>query len=279
MNKALISILGNSPTPDLATLTKLLTLFNQQTFTTIDIHNQYRMHLDPAVALRRMCDDNEGGICYQINGALSHLLTNIGYKATLHTGWVRASNDIRFDLKKESHMTLLVECDGQQYCVDPGWVDTPDAPLPVTGEIRQKCQQDFRVIQLDDSKRLALQKFVHHEWITQFDFDPTQPKKMHEFSEAADFVYSSEYPFYDNFLCTVTKPDGAHYTLYNSTLLIRYPNGRSEQRDIKMHGGIKHILEKVFNLTTQYIDKLNLANLPVSLQHKLKDSWSAPNNI
>jgi arylamine N-acetyltransferase len=254
-------------------LTKLLTLFNQQPFTTLDIHNQYRMPLDSKIAFDRTCNDRQCGICYQINGALYHLLTKNGFTASLHTAWVRASDDTVFNLNKESHMTMLVDCEGQKYCIDPGWGDTPDNPLPINGEIQQKCQQDFRVVRSDETSRLAFQKSVKNKWITQYDFNPSKLKQMKDFSDAADFVYSSDYPFYDNLLCTITKPNGAHYTLYNNDLVVRYPDGSSERLDVSTLGGIKPTLVKIFNLTPEYVEKFDLSKAPRSLLHNIQDSW------
>ena len=96
--------------------------------------------LDPDDVAKRIVGRETGGYCFQLNGTLALLLTELGYRVQMHRGGVQTVNrpgDI-----DGSHLVLtvsgLVEDPERQWLVDAGLGDGLRYPMPLeTGEMEQ----------------------------------------------------------------------------------------------------------------------------------------------
>lgn len=96
--------------------------------------------LDPEEVAKRIVARETGGYCFQLNGTLALLLTELGYRVQMHRGGVQTVNrpgDI-----DGSHLVLtvsgLVEDPERQWLVDAGLGDGLRYPMPLeTGEMEQ----------------------------------------------------------------------------------------------------------------------------------------------
>ncbi|HEU4948027.1 MAG TPA: arylamine N-acetyltransferase [Kribbella sp.] len=89
--------------------------------------------LDPADVAERIINRQSGGYCYQLNGAFSALLTELGYQVTLHRGGVHKRG--RSAGVNGGHLVLTVtdlpETPGVTWLVDAGLGDGLHVPLPL----------------------------------------------------------------------------------------------------------------------------------------------------
>lgn len=97
--------------------------------------------LDPAAVARRIIDRDAGGYCYQLNGVLAALLTELGYRVTLHRGGVQKHGDPA--AVNGNHLvatvTGLPEAPDEVWLVDAGLGDGLWVPLPLrTGTYEQE---------------------------------------------------------------------------------------------------------------------------------------------
>jgi arylamine N-acetyltransferase len=96
--------------------------------------------LEPEDVAKRIIARETGGYCFQLNGTLALLLTELGYRVQMHRGGVQTVNrpgDI-----DGSHLVLtvsgLVEDPDRQWLVDAGLGDGLRFPMPLeTGEMEQ----------------------------------------------------------------------------------------------------------------------------------------------
>jgi N-hydroxyarylamine O-acetyltransferase len=121
--------------------------------------------VDRAESLRRIAHQQTGGYCFQLNGALSLLLQQLGYDVTLHVGGVHGPDGPSADLM-ENHLVLQVHGlpsdanpQGTWY-VDAGLGDALFEPLPVSAG--RYAQGPFEMgIEIDESGT-ADWRFHHH---------------------------------------------------------------------------------------------------------------------
>ena len=112
------------------------------TYETTWIHLGEPWTIDRTDAAQRIATAGRGGYCFHLNGALSTLLTELGYDVTLHVGGVHRAAPDEADL--HNHLVLLVHGlptpghpNGTWY-VDAGLGDALHAPLPLrSGEFEQ----------------------------------------------------------------------------------------------------------------------------------------------
>jgi len=96
--------------------------------------------LDPVRSAERIIAEEAGGYCFQVNGALSVLLTALGYQVTLHRGGAHLTNGpAQIDA---GHLVLTVaglpDDPDTVWLVDAGLGDGLHVPLPLrVGSYRQ----------------------------------------------------------------------------------------------------------------------------------------------
>jgi N-hydroxyarylamine O-acetyltransferase len=93
----------------------------------------HKTPLDPWQVAERIINREAGGYCFQLNGALSALLTALGYQVTLHRGGVQ--NHGRPAGINGNHLVLTVtglpEAPEAVWLVDAGLGDGLHVPLPL----------------------------------------------------------------------------------------------------------------------------------------------------
>lgn len=264
--------------PSAALLNDILSYFiANTTFTSIDFHN--RMAIPPTAKdafLRTFGAPKKGGTCFQINGALYHVLTTIGYTTTLYPARVKAEGSTRFDFQQDSHMALAVTLADKVYLVDPGWGNIPERILSIDGGETVKGKGRFQAITI--GQKIAFQLFINSEaeWVTQFEFEMNTPFDYPEFELLNKFAQSADYVFQEDMFTLKMTPNGLYF-LQNCTLELISPDGKKEFIDIETLGGIKSVLRDIFKLSDEYLADFNLDTLPSILGNKLKPYWITDN--
>jgi len=102
------------------------------------IHLGETWTVDPGAALARILDQQRGGYCFHLNGALGALLRGLGYDVTTHAARVQGTTD-RPAGPVGDHAVLVVRGLGETpWLVDAGLGDGLHEPLPlVAGTYRQ----------------------------------------------------------------------------------------------------------------------------------------------
>ncbi|HMK11754.1 MAG TPA: arylamine N-acetyltransferase, partial [Acidimicrobiales bacterium] len=112
-------------------------------YETMWIHSGDLWHIDPATSARRVAVDDRGGYCFQLNGAFSELLAELGYDVTRHVGGVHGSDGPSV-AALTNHLVLTVsglpsdDNESGVWYVDVGLGDAlHDATPLVSGAFRQ----------------------------------------------------------------------------------------------------------------------------------------------
>jgi arylamine N-acetyltransferase len=110
--------------------------------------------LEPEDAAKRIIARETGGYCFQLNGTLALLLTELGYEVTMHRGGAETPN--RPGDVDASHMVLtvrgLVEDPEREWLVDAGLGAGLTAPMPL--EIGSRAYQEPFELRLRASEKV-----------------------------------------------------------------------------------------------------------------------------
>ncbi|MET0578548.1 MAG: arylamine N-acetyltransferase [Ilumatobacteraceae bacterium] len=124
-------------------------------YETVWIHMDERLGIDPADSLRRVGPARRGGYCYQLNGALSLLLGDLGYRVTRHVGGVHGTDGPDVDALT-NHLVLVVHDlptdanPGGRWYVDAGLGDGLHDPLPLLPGTYGQGPMTFVLAETDD---------------------------------------------------------------------------------------------------------------------------------
>ncbi|GAA1896990.1 arylamine N-acetyltransferase family protein [Asanoa iriomotensis] len=113
-------------------------------YTTLDIHLGRTTRVDPHESADRVARLGRGGYCYHVNGALSALLSALGYDVRWHLGGVQGRGVPSPVGANGNHLVLTVhglptpKCPAGVWFVDVGLGDGLHAPVPLApGPFRQ----------------------------------------------------------------------------------------------------------------------------------------------
>lgn len=128
--------------------------------------------LSPEALADKLIRRRRGGYCYEQNGLMGYVLTEIGFRVRRLAGrvvWMRAP-DAPFPA--QTHTVLAVTFPGSQgsYLVDVGFGgQTPTSPLRIeTGSVQQTSHEPYRLEDRGDG--LVLQAQIRGEWAPLYEF-------------------------------------------------------------------------------------------------------------
>jgi arylamine N-acetyltransferase len=129
-----IGIGGYDGPPSLEGLARLHEAFvDQVPYETVQYQLTPGGPLEPEASAQRIIAREAGGYCFQLNGAFSLLLTQLGYRVNMHRGGVQTPNHAG-DVDA-SHMVLtvsgLVEDQDRLWMVDAGLGESLVRPVPL----------------------------------------------------------------------------------------------------------------------------------------------------
>ena len=137
-----------APRPDLATLRALhrghaLSI----SYENLDVQLGRPLTTDPGAAFDKIVHGRRGGWCYEMNGVLGAVLSEIGFKVTRLAGGVHRA--VRGDDAVGNHLVLLVDLDGAPWIADVGFGDGPRDPYPLVEGPIVSDGYDYRLERLD----------------------------------------------------------------------------------------------------------------------------------
>jgi N-hydroxyarylamine O-acetyltransferase len=137
-----------APRADVATLRALHRAHSLAiSYENLDVQLGRPLTTDPAAAFDKIVHGRRGGWCYEMNGLLGAVLTEIGFKVTRLAG--AAFRAVHGDETVGSHLVLLVDVDGEPWVADVGFGDGPRDAYPLReGEVASDGYV-YRLEQLD----------------------------------------------------------------------------------------------------------------------------------
>jgi len=193
-------------------------------FENLDISLGRPIVLDEDAFVRKVVEENRGGFCYELNGALAALLREMGFRVTLLSG--RAPRKDGSPGPDFDHLALRVDLD-QPWLVDVGFGECFLEPLLLRPGIEQKQgQATFRIGEGGGSLSVERQQ-SNDSWKTEYLFTLT-PRHLEEFADMCHYHQTSpESHFTQKRLCTRATSTG-RVTLSDMKLIFTENGTRRE---------------------------------------------------
>ena len=124
--------------------------------------------LDPVEIHDRIVVRRRGGYCFEHNGLLFEVLSDLGYQPRLILGRVLLSGNPHPGL---THRISVVDLDGVPHVVDVGFgAPGPHLPVPLGGEVVGSSWRRFRVVELRPG-HWFMQSAVGEDWLSLYRFE------------------------------------------------------------------------------------------------------------
>ena len=194
-------------------------------FENLDIFLGREIVCDERTFVRKIVEERRGGFCYELNGAFSALLRELGFKVILLSARVPREDG---SLSPEfDHLALRVDLD-QRWLADVGFGDLFLEPVKLIPGIEQEqAGRRFRISQINDSLLLERTE-PDGSWKKQYVLTP-QARGLADFAGMCRYHQTSpESHFTQKRLCTMATSDG-RITLSDRRLLLT-ADGRREER-------------------------------------------------
>lgn len=96
--------------------------------------------------INKMLENNEGGLCYELNPLFYFYLIENGFNAALATGVVYNHAAQNYTKLGRTHVTILIRHEEQTYLIDTGFgSNLPLKPVPLSGETIVSYNGEFRI--------------------------------------------------------------------------------------------------------------------------------------
>jgi len=124
--------------------------------------------LDPTELYDRIVVRHRGGYCFEQNGLLFEVLSDLGYEPRLVLGRVLLSGNPHPGL---THRISVVEVDGVPHVVDVGFgAPGPHLPVPIGGAVVGSDWRRFRVVELRPG-HWTMQTQTGDDWLSLYRFE------------------------------------------------------------------------------------------------------------
>ncbi|MBX9868382.1 MAG: arylamine N-acetyltransferase, partial [Burkholderiaceae bacterium] len=135
-------------------------------FENLDIHQGKSLDLNTHKLFEKLILARRGGICYELNGLFSTLLSTLGFTVSMLSARVFSGDDLgpNFD-----HMLLLVTAVGKKFIVDVGFGDSFLMPLDLDKEGFTQSDSNY-AIDWQDSAYVLIKRDVVGEMRRQYRF-------------------------------------------------------------------------------------------------------------
>jgi N-hydroxyarylamine O-acetyltransferase len=195
-------------------------------FENLDNHVGRRIVLDEERVIRKLVEEQRGGICYELNGAFCALLREIGFEVSMLAAGV-ARDEGGFDPPFD-HLTLMVNLE-QRWLADVGFGDSFREPLRLD-ERAEQVQGDDAFQLTDADGYLILIRRESGVWKPQYRFT-LEPHPYSDFSEMC--VYHQTSPdsiFTQRRACSLATTDGRITVTDKRVIITEY--GEKREREL-----------------------------------------------
>lgn len=228
-------------------------------FENLDMHIYSQLKTDFNSLYDKIVNKKRGGICYELNWSLYHVLNNIGFNVKVLGGKVLETNGSYFD-----HMLLAVNLDNKEYLVDVGYGDNFLEPLEFKLDIVQKDHKGLFKINTIDDVHFKLTKYSEEidGFKTEYIFK-NEERKINEFKNRIEyFIHSDQSIFKKNLFCSLEKGNGR--------ISLKHDKLSLTQNDIKTIIKINSSKEYL-----KYLNKEFEISLDLFQQKKIEKLWES----
>ncbi len=219
--------------PNLDVLQALVTAHTQTIpFENLDPLMGVPVHdLSPEALTDKLVHRRRGGYCYEQNGLMGYVLSEIGFRVRRLAGRVIWMLPPDAPFPAQTHTVLAVTFPGSQgpYLVDVGFGDqTPTSPLRIeTGSVQKTTREPYRLEDRRDG--LVLQALIRDEWVPLYEFT-TQTKPAIDLKVASWFVSTHPSSHFVTGLMAAKVTDDARLNLAGRDLTIHRTDGSEKIR-------------------------------------------------
>lgn len=214
-------------------------------FENLDIHLGKSIIIDDEAVIDKILNQGRGGYCYEVNGLLSLVLKELGFK----TGFLGARTIFGYnELRPVTHMILKVDIDSESYLCDLGFTGM-NSITPIAIGSSSEVKDYYKYFRLQEDKELGYILQVKNDqdkWNSLYSFD-MQPYKKIDFELANYFNSTSEKSICTRqLICSINTEEGS-IRLVGNELKIRSENV-SEDRVITTKEQLQDTLENKFKI-------------------------------
>ena len=193
-------------------------------FENLDIKLGRKIICDESSIIRKIVEQRRGGFCYELNGAFSALLRELGFKVTLLSARV-ARQDGSYGPEYD-HLTLRVDLD-EPWLADVGFGDSFMEPLKLKVDIEQpQGKRNFRILEEADALHMEMAESAA-EWKREYSFTFV-PRQLSDFSGMCHYHQTSpQSSFTQKSICSMGTPSG-RITIADRKLIITRDGERTE---------------------------------------------------
>lgn len=236
------------PPPTLATLAAL-----QQRHTAAFVFETLSTFLHQPVALdspaleRKLLLEGRGGYCYELNGLLQPLLTELGYRVQGLAARVVMSGDADATPAR-THKVLRVRVDGHDYLVDVGFGGmVPTAPLRLHSDAVQDTPHEPYQLSRTGEEFL-LRARVGDDWRALYRFD-LQAQAAIDYELGNWYVCTHPHSSFIGQLRVARTGPGWRKTFNNGSFAVHHTGGETLRRELADADEVIHLLRTEFDLT------------------------------
>jgi arylamine N-acetyltransferase len=182
--------------------------------------------LGPEALTDKLVHRRRGGYCYEQNGLMGHVLTEVGFRVRRLAGRVVWMSPPGAPLPAQTHTVLAVTFPGSQgsYLVDVGFGgQTLTSPIRFeTGTVQQTTHEPYRLE--DRGEGLVLQALIAEEWRPLYEFS-TRTQPAIDLKVGSWFVSTHPSSHFVTGLMVALVTDDARYNLSGRDLTIHRTGG------------------------------------------------------
>ena len=172
----------------------------------LDILNKVPIDLSKKALFEKIITNHRGGYCFELNGAVAHLLTELGFATVCYFArFLKGEKEIPV----RRHRVVVTECEGKRYVVEVGiGIEAPRNPLVLEEGVPQECSNGVFKFSRDAFLGWVLQEKVGDEWMPYYSFTEEEQLDI-------DFIQPSFYcekhpasPFNKSPMVAIKTPNG-----------------------------------------------------------------------
>ena len=172
----------------------------------LDILNGKPIDHSKEALFEKIVTNHRGGYCFELNGAVMHLLRELGFETKSYFGrFLKGEKDIPV----RRHRVIVAECNGKRYVIEVGiGIEAPRAPLLLEEGTPQECSNGTFCFTKDDFLGWVLNEKADGEWVPYYAFTEEEQLDI-------DFIQPSFYcekhpasPFNKSPMVAIKTPNG-----------------------------------------------------------------------
>lgn len=195
-------------------------------FENLDILSGRKIECTQNHFLDKIVTRHRGGFCYELNGAFSWLLRELGFDITVVSARVKRDSGgfgPEFD-----HFTIIAHLD-DDYLVDVGFGNFSSVPVPMSGRVVADRIGEYRVW-TNDEFGYAYEQLAEESWKPNYVFSHMR-REIPEFAEMCNYHQTSlDSPFTSKEVCSILTGEG-RLTISGNSLIETVGDSRST-RDV-----------------------------------------------